>query len=61
MKILIKSGRIVDPQNNLDEVCDILVENSRISKVARNIRNGADETIDATDKIVLPGIVDMHV
>ncbi|MBM3250613.1 MAG: dihydroorotase [Candidatus Omnitrophica bacterium] len=60
-KILIKNGRVIDPANNLDEACDILVENSRISKVARNIRNGADETIDATDKIVLPGIVDMHV
>ena len=61
MKTLIKGGRVVDPANNLDEVCDILIDNSKISKVAKNIRNGVDETIDASGKIVLPGLVDMHV
>ena len=61
MKLLIKNGRIVDPANNLDEVMDILVENSKISQVARNIKASAEQIIDATDKIVMPGIVDMHV
>jgi len=60
-KILIKNGRVVDPANKLDEVLDILIENGKISKVAKNIKNGAGETIDATGKIVMPGIVDMHV
>ena len=61
MKLLIKNGRIVDPANNLDEAMDILVENSKISQVARNIKASAEQIIDATDKIVMPGIVDMHV
>lgn len=61
MKLLIKNGRVVDPQNNLDEVLDILVENSKIAKVAKNIKNGADKVIEAEGKIVLPGLVDMHV
>jgi len=61
MKLLIKGGRVIDPANNLDEVADILVDNGKISKVARNIRNGVDETIDAGGKIVIPGLVDMHV
>jgi len=52
---------VIDPANNLDEVCDILIDNGKISKVAKNIRNGADETIDAGGKIVMPGLVDMHV
>lgn len=52
---------MIDPANNLDEVADILVDNGKISKVARNIRNGVDETIDAGGKIVIPGLVDMHV
>ena len=60
-KILIKNGRVVDADNNLDAVLDILVENSRITQVAKNITNGASEIIDATGKIVLPGLVDMHV
>jgi dihydroorotase len=61
MKILIKGGRVIDPANKLDEVCDILVEGSKISKVAKNIKSEADKIIDAKDKIVIPGLVDMHV
>ncbi len=61
MTILIKNGRVIDPANNIDGIYDILVENDKISEVAKNISTGADEIIDATDKIVMPGIVDMHV
>jgi dihydroorotase len=61
MKVLIKNGRVIDPANNLDGVADILVENSSIVKVAQNIKADAEMVIDATDKIVMPGIVDIHV
>ena len=61
MKILIKNGRVVDPANNIDGIYDILVENDKISEVAKNITASADNIIDAADKIVMPGIVDMHV
>jgi len=61
MMILIKNGRVIDPANNVDEILDILVENSHIAKVAKNIKAEADTVIDATDKIIMPGIVDMHV
>jgi len=61
MKLLIKNGRVIDPANNIDGLYDILVENSKIAQVARDIATPADDIIDATDKIVMPGIVDMHV
>lgn len=61
MKILIKNGRIIDPANNIDGILDILIENSKISKVAKNIKNSAEKIIDATNKIIIPGLVDMHV
>jgi len=61
MKILIKGGRVVDPANNIDAIMDILVENTQISKVAKDINAGADKIIDAIGKIIMPGIVDMHV
>ncbi len=61
MKLLIKNGRVIDPANKLDDICDLLVENARVSRVAKNIKaNGAD-IIVATGKIVMPGIIDMHV
>ncbi|MFH1678433.1 MAG: dihydroorotase, partial [Candidatus Omnitrophota bacterium] len=61
MKLLIKNGRVVDPANNLDEVVDIVVEKNRISKVGKNVRGEADKIIDASGKIIMPGLVDMHV
>jgi dihydroorotase len=61
MKILIKGGRVIDPANDLDGLLDVLIDNGKITKVAKGIRNGADQTIDAEGKIVAPGIVDMHV
>ncbi len=61
MKLLIKNARVIDPANNLDELRDILLENSRISRLAKNINNGADKIIDAAGKIAMPGLVDMHV
>ena len=61
MKTLIKSGRVVDPANKIDEVMDILVEDSKISKVAKSIKTDADKIIEAQGKIVMPGGVDMHV
>ena len=61
MKILIKNGRVIDPANNIDGAYDILVENSKISQVATGITDQAATIIDASGKIVMPGIVDMHV
>jgi len=61
MKILIKNGRVIDPANKIDAVADILVENSKISQVAANIQTDVDKVIDATDKIIMPGLFDMHV
>ncbi|MBU4590712.1 MAG: dihydroorotase [Candidatus Omnitrophica bacterium] len=61
MKILIKNGLVIDPVNKIEAVMDILVTEGRISKVAKAIRSDVDEIIDAKDKIVMPGIVDMHV
>jgi len=61
MKILIKNTRVIDPANNLDDIRDILIEDAKISKVAQDINEPADEVIFAKDKIVLPGVVDMHV
>ena len=61
MKLLIKGGRVIDPANNLDEASDILIENGKIFNVAKNIKANGSEVIDAAGKIVMPGIVDMHV
>ena len=61
MSILIKGGRLIDPANKIDAIFDILIDGNLISKVAKNIKVQAEAIIDATNKIVAPGIIDMHV
>jgi len=61
MKILIKGGLVIDPVNKIEGVMDVLVLGGKVSKVAKDIKRDADTVIDARDKIVMPGVVDMHV
>lgn len=56
--ILIKNGTIVDPQGLSQD--DILIVDDKIRKIGK-INEGADLIIDASDKLVFPGLIDMHV
>lgn len=62
MKILIKNGRVIDPKSGFDEVSDILIEGTCIKLIQKGIfAKDADVYINASDCIVLPGLIDMHV
>jgi dihydroorotase len=61
MSLLIKGGRVIDPANKIDALLDILVEGNKISRVAQNIQARGQTLIDGSKKIIIPGIIDMHV
>jgi dihydroorotase len=61
MKYLIKDARVIDPANNLDAVCDVLIENGKISQVAKNINAAGAEVINAKGLLCTPGFIDTHV
>lgn len=61
MKLLIKNGRVVDPESQTDDKLDILIDNGRIADINKNIKTEAQRSIDATGLIVAPGFIDMHV
>ena len=61
MRLLVKNGLVIDPANKMQGVMDVLASGGKISKVEKAIKADADTVIDAKDKIVIPGIVDMHV
>ena len=59
-EILIRNGRLIDPSQGLDRVTNILVENGRIASLDAQ-ENDQATIIDATDRIVSPGLIDLHV
>jgi dihydroorotase len=75
MIITIRNGRVIDPVQGIDGICDVLIEDGKIREV-RKLKNaearrkksadlptsGPDSrVIDASGMLVVPGLVDMHV
>ena len=59
-RILIQNGRGIDPSQSMDELTSLLIGDGRVVCYGAS-PNGQDIVIDATDKIVAPGLIDMHV
>ena len=60
--ILIKAGRLVRPGKTDQPLADIYIEGGRISRIAAGMVPAAgDQVIHAQGKMVLPGLVDLHV
>jgi dihydroorotase len=64
MLTLIKGGRVIDP-GNLDGMVDILIAEGKIVEIRKQgLAEGKypeARIIDASDKIVTPGLIDIHV
>ena len=61
MKILVKNGRFLNPATNMDEIADVLIEDSKVVAIEKEIDVEADKVIDATGNFVMPGFIDLHV
>ena len=61
MNILIKEGRVLDPASKTDKVMDVLIKDGFIAAMEENIdESQADEVIDASGCMVMPGLVDLN-
>lgn len=60
MKILLKNGRVVDYASKTNEKIDILIEDGVIVKLQKEILAKADNVIDCTGLVIIPGMIDMH-
>ncbi len=58
MKILIQNGRIIDPANQIDRIGDLQIIDGIIQENRDDF--AADQTIDATNQVVCPGLVDLR-
>ena len=57
--LVIVGGRVVDPASGLDTVCDLALQDGRITALGTSL-GSADRMIDATGLIVAPGFIDLH-
>ena len=58
---LIKNGRVIDPKSQFDARADILIDGQKIIAIGQDLTQADAEIIDATGKIVAPGLIDGHV
>lgn len=61
MALLLKNARLVDPQVNLDAVKDLLINDGRIACVGDGLEADGADVRDMTGKVIVPGLVDIHV
>ncbi|MEI6685231.1 MAG: amidohydrolase family protein, partial [Planctomycetota bacterium] len=59
--ILIRSGRVIDPSQNIDQIADLWIQGEKILGIGPNLAANPDQIIDAKGMIVTPGLIDMHV
>ncbi len=58
--LVIKGGRVIDPETKLDAIRNIGINGSRIVTISSEKLIGK-ETIDASNLVVSPGFIDLHV
>lgn len=62
--MIIKGGRIIDPLSRTDEVLDIRIEKGIIAEIEKSIdekKYPNEEIINASGKVLVPGLIDVHV
>ncbi|MDA7857917.1 dihydroorotase [bacterium] len=59
MALIIKNGRVVDPENKVDKILNVVIENKKIKNLTK-ATGKTGKVIDAKGKIVIPGLIDIH-
>ena len=63
--VLVQGGRLVDPANGVNALLDLLTADGRVRQLGADLTAAAAaagaEVIDAHGKLVLPGLIDVHV
>ena len=60
MALLLKNARVIDPAVGLDAVCDIVIRDGVIAEIGTDLKIAKGETVECAEKVVLPGLADIH-
>jgi Amidohydrolase family len=58
--LILRGGRVVDPDSGLDAVRDVGIAAGRIGAVAESLSAAQGPVLDVTGLIVAPGFIDLH-
>ncbi len=60
--LLLKNGRVIDPQSGFDGLADVLVRDGRIAAVGPGAgeSTAVDAVMDVSGCLVTPGLIDIH-
>lgn len=58
--LVIKGGHVIDPSSGISAVRDVAISSGKIAAVAAAIEAGPAQTVNATGKYVIPGMIDIH-
>src|SRR5437016_3828496 len=58
--LVIRGGTVIDPAADLHAERDVAISGGKIAAVEETIEAGGARTIDARDKLVVPGLIDLH-
>jgi dihydroorotase-like cyclic amidohydrolase len=57
--VVLRGGRVIDPESGLDAVCDVAVAAGRVAEVGTGLPPGRAES-DVSGLVVTPGFIDLH-
>ncbi len=61
MKVIIQNARVIDPTAHIDQVLPVYIADGNLIAITPKLADfNPDQIIDATHKILLPGVIDLY-
>ncbi|MCX7346360.1 MAG: amidohydrolase/deacetylase family metallohydrolase [Alphaproteobacteria bacterium] len=61
MDLILRGGRVIDPSQGLDRVCDVGFSQGKVAAIGETVKSDASTVVrDVSGLIVAPGLIDLH-
>ncbi|HEY2286456.1 MAG TPA: hypothetical protein VGH88_12005, partial [Streptosporangiaceae bacterium] len=58
--LVLRGGRVIDPESGLDAVRDVAIAAGRIAAVGTGLPPGSPSDLDVSGQVVTAGFIDLH-
>ncbi|WP_421694298.1 amidohydrolase/deacetylase family metallohydrolase [Aestuariivirga sp.] len=60
MDLILRGGRVIDPFQGLDAVCDVGFAGGKVAAIGQNLDSAGADIRNVAGRIVSPGLIDLH-